>query len=259
MTLEREADFRYFDLQAMMGTTKHMGGLASTRELLAACQAGAGQVILEVGCGVGATACLLANEYGCRVVGIDRLAAMVHQARQRAAEAGMALRVSFVQAEAGRLPFARGSFDLVLSESVTTFVQGRERAAAEYARVVRARGWVALNEETWLKTPVPQALADFTRRTWEIADPIPTTQGWVEMLESHGLEVTRAEARRLEAKVEASQVRRYRWRDLGRMLWRILALYARSPAFRQYMKERSKPPAELFTYLGYGLYLGRKR
>ncbi|MDD5466916.1 MAG: class I SAM-dependent methyltransferase [Anaerolineales bacterium] len=259
MEEKTEPAFRYFDLQATMGTTKHMGGLAATLELIEASQLKEGQDVLEVGCGVGATACLLVKRFGCRVVGVDRSEAMLQQARERAQRERVEEQVRFLQAEAGRLPFEGERFDLALSESVTTFVVGRDQAVAEYARVVKAGGRVALNEETWLQAQAPEGLVEFTRRTWEIEEAIPTAQDWAALLERNGLEALLAQPRRMNWIVEASQVKRYRWADMRRMIWRVLALYARNPAFRRYMKERSKPPKELFTYLGYGLYLGRKR
>lgn len=49
----------YFELQASWGLTKHMGGYNGTRELAEACQIGRGSYVLDVGCGVGITACFL--------------------------------------------------------------------------------------------------------------------------------------------------------------------------------------------------------
>jgi hypothetical protein len=46
-----------FDFAAQVGLTKHMGGLEATDEIVAQCHIGAGKLILDVGCGVGMTAC----------------------------------------------------------------------------------------------------------------------------------------------------------------------------------------------------------
>ena len=67
----KEVEISYFGLQAHMGTTKHMGGLATTQELAGLCHVGAGTYVLDVGCGVGATACYLVKQYDCRVMGVD--------------------------------------------------------------------------------------------------------------------------------------------------------------------------------------------
>lgn len=249
-------DLSYFGLQAYVGTTKHMGGLDTTRRLLAACPIDADTYVLEVGCGAGATASYLAQEYGCRVMGVDLRESMVALARERAAREGVQARTKFRVANALYLPFETAQFDIILCESVTTFVTDKARLVRELVRVVRPGGWVALNEEVWLQTP-PVEMVDYVRRTWEIEAEVPTTGQWVAILEGAGLEVT-AETLEFDARRESSQMRRYRVRDMLRMVYRTLALYAQSSEFRHYMRERQRLPKGLFEYWGYALLVGRK-
>ena len=77
------------------------------------------------------------------------------------------------------------------------------------------------------------------------------------MLEAAGLEVT-AETFVFDARRESTQMRRYRPRDMFRMVYRTAALYARSREFRQYMRGRQRLPKGLFEYWGYALLVGRK-
>jgi hypothetical protein len=42
------------------------------------------------------------------------------------------------------------------------------------------------------------------------------------------------------------------------MLGRSAKLYATSPAFRKYVKERRRLPKGIWDYLGYALLVGRK-
>lgn len=42
------ADSRYFTVQADIGITKHMGGRKATDELVALCEIGPGQLVLEI-------------------------------------------------------------------------------------------------------------------------------------------------------------------------------------------------------------------
>jgi arsenite methyltransferase len=251
-------DLSYFGLQAYIGTTKHMGGLDTTKRLLAACPVDADTYVLEVGCGAGATASYLAREYGCRVMGVDLRESMVALARERAEREGVQDRVEFRVADVLDLPFEDGQFDAVLCESVATFVEDKAQVARELARVVRPGGYVGMNEEVWLRTPPPAEVASYVRRTWDIEGEMPTTEGWVAMLEDAGLEVT-AQTFAFDARRESTQMRRYRPYDMLRMVYRTLALYVRSGEFRRYMKGRGRMPRDLFEYWGYALFVGRKR
>ena len=66
MSRNPRPELSYFELQAYVGTTKHMGGLETTVELIDLCHIEAGMVVLDVGCGAGATACYLAKTVGCK-------------------------------------------------------------------------------------------------------------------------------------------------------------------------------------------------
>jgi arsenite methyltransferase len=250
--------FPYFELQAYMGTTKHMGGLESTKELIELCQIRADQTVLDVGCGVGATVVYLAKKHGCQVIGVDISEQMVARAEERSKREGLQNRVSFRIASAIALPFESEHFDAVICESVITFITEKEKALCEHARVTKSGGFVGLNEETLIKTPLSRDLVEFVRRTWEIEDEIPTPEGWTGLMKDCGLRNIQAKPCRFSAVKESSQVRRYRPEDLIRMTSRSLQLYLTNSDFREYMKTRRSLPKNLFDYLGYGLYICRK-
>lgn len=42
------------------------------------------------------------------------------------------------------------------------------------------------------------------------------------------------------------------------MFYRSLFLYIKNPAFRKYMAERQYLPKDLFEYLGYAIFVGRR-
>ena len=50
-----------FDIWQSGGMTEHLGGVAATRRLLELCSPLPGQRVLDIGCGTGYTACLLAK------------------------------------------------------------------------------------------------------------------------------------------------------------------------------------------------------
>jgi hypothetical protein len=81
----------------------------------------------------------------------------------------------------------------------------------------------------------------------------------VAILEDAGLREVTAQTFKFDARRESTQLKRYRPRELLRMVYRTLALYLRSADFRAYMKGRRHLPKGLFEYWGYALFVGRKR
>ena len=100
----------------------------------------AGARWLDVGCGTGAlTSTVLALADPVEVVGVDPSEGFLADARARLDDP----RASFRSADARDLPFADGSFDVVVSGLALNFVPDQERAAAELARVAAPGGLVA--------------------------------------------------------------------------------------------------------------------
>ena len=77
------------------------------------CDISEGQYVLDVGCGVGLTACYLARTYGCHVVGVDITLGMIDRANERAAKEGLLDLVEFRVADARDLPFDNAVFEVV--------------------------------------------------------------------------------------------------------------------------------------------------
>ncbi|MDY6875110.1 MAG: methyltransferase domain-containing protein [Chloroflexota bacterium] len=250
-------EISYFELHAYIGTTKHMGGFETTKELVELCHIGKDTRVLEVGCGVGATACYLAKKYNCRVAGVDLRESMIARSNERARKEGVADRVEFRVADAQDLPFDDASFDVVIAESVATFIEGKQRVVNEYARVTRPGGYVGMNEEIWLKPPTTR-LIEFVKHMWGIKSDVFTSHDWVGLLESAGLTNVVVQTYEFDTRREATQVQRYHFQDMWNMFYRTLLLYVKNSDFRGYMKERRRTPGDLFEYLGYALFVGRK-
>lgn len=170
----------------------------------------------------------------------------------------MADKIEFRVADALDLPFQDDLFDAILSESVATFIEEKQKAVSEYVRVVKPGGYVGLNEEVWLKTP-PPGMSEAARHLWEIRTEIPTADDWSGILKSAGLRDLFVKANKVSPRREASQLKRYRLEDMWGMFRNSLSLYFKSAAFREYMKERQRLPRNLFQYLGYAVMAGRKK
>ena len=96
---------------------------------------------LDAGCSTGFLSFELAAR-GHRVTGIDFAPAMLAEARRKAASRGIAIR--FEEGDAEQLPFASGSFDLVVSRHVLWTLPHPEAAIDEWKRVLRPGGRLAV-------------------------------------------------------------------------------------------------------------------
>jgi ubiquinone/menaquinone biosynthesis C-methylase UbiE len=95
---------------------------------------------LDVGCGTGVfTKLVLDTCAPASVVAVDPAAAQIEHARNQP----VAQRADFRIADAQRLPFADGVFDVVASALVINFIPDRPGALAEMRRVARPGGTVA--------------------------------------------------------------------------------------------------------------------
>lgn len=250
-------ELSYFELQAYIGTTKHLGGFETTKALIELCHIDKDTYVLDIGCGVGAMACYLAKKHSCRVVGVDLRESMIARSNERAQKEGVEDRVEFRVADAQDLPFDDALFDVVFGESVATFIEDKQRVVSEYARVTAPGGYVGMNEELWIKPP-PTRLIEFVKHTWDIEPDVFTSDGWVGLLESAGLSNVVVQAYEFDTRRESTQVQRYRFQDMWNMFYRTLLLYVKNSDFRGYMKTRRHTPKDLFEYLGYALFVGRR-
>jgi demethylmenaquinone methyltransferase/2-methoxy-6-polyprenyl-1,4-benzoquinol methylase len=117
------------------------------------------QRVLDVATGTGMVAFALARRGGGQVVGLDQNEAMLGAARRRLeAMPSLAGRVTFVQGEAERLPFADGEFDALSFTYLLRYVDDRAGTVRELARVVRPGGRIAMVEFGVPASPALRAL-----------------------------------------------------------------------------------------------------
>ncbi len=97
--------------------------------------------VLEVGCGSGGYALHLAENVGCRLVGLDVNEPGVRNANQLALARGLAGRARFEQCDASKdLPLDDSTFDAVFSNDVLCHLAGRPRVFCEMFRVLKRGG-----------------------------------------------------------------------------------------------------------------------
>ena len=152
------------------GVDAHPLITAVKRAMLDACPLGAGNSVLDVGCGLGHEVTRLASRVGAhgRVVGIDASAPLIEEARRRAADA--ALPITFEVGDAHRLDFVDDAFDLCRTERVLRYVDQPEIALREMVRVTRTGGCVIAFDFDSDQTVVDASDHALARRVAEALD-----------------------------------------------------------------------------------------
>ncbi|MFG3306768.1 GNAT family N-acetyltransferase [Streptomyces wuyuanensis] len=147
------------------------GSDATTRRLLSL----AGPVpprprVLDLGCGPGRAALLLAAETGAEVTAVDLHEPFLDELRQASVERGLAERIRTVSADMAAPPFPDGSFDLVWAES-SAYAIGFDTALRSWRRLLAPGGALVLTECEWTcAEPGPAA-----RAFWDEHYPLRTT------------------------------------------------------------------------------------
>jgi ubiquinone/menaquinone biosynthesis C-methylase UbiE len=122
---------------AVVGTTLQVVG----EDLCEALDIRAGQKVLDVAAGNGNVSLAAARRW-CHVTATDYVPALLERARERADAERLA--IAFREADAEALPFADGSFDVVVSTFGVMFTPDQECAASEMVRVCRRGGKIGL-------------------------------------------------------------------------------------------------------------------
>jgi phosphoethanolamine N-methyltransferase len=109
-----------------------------------------GRRVLDLGCGLGGPACILAGKYGAQVVGTDLEPPLIERARRRAARLGLGDRSEFQVVTPGPLTFEGESFDLVASSGGITQTADKLGIFRECLRVLKPGG--AFSAYDWMRS-----------------------------------------------------------------------------------------------------------
>ena len=109
-----------------------------------------GKRLLDIGCGQGRPACILAKKYGAYVVGTDLEGHLVDRSRQRAEKMELSAQTEFHTVIAGPLDFADASFDFIISSGAFTQIDDKLSMYQECLRVLKPGGVLSCYD--WMKS-----------------------------------------------------------------------------------------------------------
>lgn len=178
---------------------------------------------------------------------------MVEYAREMARKKGLVNKVSFRKADAHNLPFEDESFDIVLAECTTVFLD-KERAFSEFLRVLKLGGYLGDLEMIWKKQP-PKELVDKVYRVWEGFSTM-TLNEWKDFFEKMGL----VEVKAVDFSEEIPDMEKAMMKELGiRGMVKIAYMLLLRSDLRRATIEYWKILKEYKDYIGYGYFVGRKK
>jgi ubiquinone/menaquinone biosynthesis C-methylase UbiE len=163
----------------------HPGGRRSTEELFELANIEPHHKVLEVGCGPGTTAAEIAERFGANVTAVDIDPRMLEKARATVEARGLQDRITIDRQDIQALAYPDDSFDRVIVEAVTMFVD-LQAAAREVVRVCRPGGIVADHEFIWRKTPTPGIRRAFQVEVCRME--FETAEMWEDVYRKAGLE-----------------------------------------------------------------------
>lgn len=116
--------------------------------------------ILDVGCGSGASALVLAELTGGTVTAVDLHQCFLDELAARARAAGVGERVRPVRGDMAALPFPAGAFDLVWAEG-SIYLMGVEAALTAWRPMLAPRGALVFSEIYWFTDHPPEEASAF--------------------------------------------------------------------------------------------------
>ncbi len=156
----------------LLGESFHPGGARLTERLGQLLGLTSESCVLDAASGKGASAFVLAQRFGCGVIGVDLSARNVEYAAAEAERLGHTDRVRFTVGDAEQLPLGAASVDAIICECAFCTFPDKPRAAQEFARVLKPGGQVGLSDITRAAGP-PGELGDLMAWIACLADARP--------------------------------------------------------------------------------------
>ncbi len=138
--------------------------------------------VADIGCGTGASALILAKLLNARVTAVDFLQDFLDVLKEKAANIGVADKISTLACSMDNLPFADEELDVIWSEGAIYNI-GFEKGVADWRRYLKTGGLLVVSEITWITGSRPQEIQDH----WDSEYPeIDVASAKIRILEKYG-------------------------------------------------------------------------
>ena len=142
--------------------------------------------IADIGCGTGASTLTLARHLNATISAVDFIGDFLDILQQRAADAGVASKITPVCASMDALPFTEASLDVIWSEGAIYNI-GFAQGVSQWRRYLKPGGVLVVSEITWTTGSRPAAL----EQHWHSEYPeIDVASAKLKVLEDNGYSPT---------------------------------------------------------------------
>ena len=254
-TIEK-CDIFDFMAQYVGMSVLHPDGFRATKRLAEACHIDEGSKVIDIACGKGTTATYLAQDYGCKVLGIDISEDLIGEAEHLAKRKRLQDRVRFRVGDALKLPFSEDEFDAAVSQAMLVLIDDKKKAIQEALRVTKPRGYCGWVELSWKEEPPKEFLDQVSTVICAYCMVnVHTFEGWENLFEDAGLK----ELETLRFPLESSGMKGM-LSDEG--FWnscKIMSKYVLNPRVRRRMNTLNRFIQSHPEYFAYGIYIGKSR
>ena len=174
---------------ALLGDRFHPGGATLTRDLASAVLVSRDSHVLDIACGNGNSARLIAADYGAHVTACDYSLNNLLIARRTSSAAAVDPRIDYVRCDAVQLPFAVGSFDAAICECSLCLFDNPDAVLAQIHSMLSPGGRIGISD-LFLNKPVPVSLNGVLGSVLCVAGA-RSADGYRHLLEKNGFESVR--------------------------------------------------------------------
>lgn len=169
-------------------TVIHPGGFDATKKLVKSLNITADSKVIDIACGKGTTAILIAEQYGCNVVAIDIDEKLIEEAKYLTKKKGLENKITYYIGDALKLPFNDNEFDVAVSQAMLVLVDDKIKAIQEANRVIKKGGVAGWLELSWKK----EITKDFIEKVSTVIcaycmTNVSTFDGWKKIFNEAGI------------------------------------------------------------------------
>ena len=138
--------------------------------------------IVDIGCGSGGQTLTLAEQLNGKITAVDVFPEFLDELIERARRQGLEEKINTLENSMEELPFEREVFDIIWAEGAIYHI-GFEKGVSYWNTFLKAGGYLAVSEITWITAKRPKEIEDFWTREYPEID---TASNKIQVLESNG-------------------------------------------------------------------------